>query len=76
MFQGMVFPQLVQFAPEKNMVFTACQKNKRWVLQVSTSVFFLCTRAEGPPIKLEARGEVRKLAGLGQGGNRKEGLAR
>ena len=40
MFQGMVFPQLVQFAPEKNMVFTACQKNKRWVLQVP--VFFSC----------------------------------
>ena len=55
----------------KNMVFTACQKNKRWVLQVP--VFFACVLAR---IKLGAGGEVRKLAGLGQGGNRKEGLAR
>jgi hypothetical protein len=37
------FPQMVQFAPEKNMVFTACQKNKRWVLQVP--VFFACVLA-------------------------------
>lgn len=27
-------------------------------------------------IRLEARGEVRKLAGLGRGGNRKGGLGR